>query len=211
MKLPAFDRDAARALLKEKAAAPFSAFDVATRAHRRQDRQFHEEAALLFCLATERADAEHRADPSRPNQAMNHLVRAGIAFNRAGKAEVAEPLLRQAIAFDWAGQGLAQDSHMVEWGFFQLLLNARNDPDHFARLFDEAVARCAEIGRNYTVIHPHQEELLEIAIGLGHRPSAERLAARIADRRPGKKAVKELLARAREFLAGSQARTNEQA
>lgn len=201
MKLPTYDRDAARALIKEKADAPFSAFDVASRAHQRQDRKLHAEAALLFCLATERAEAEHRADQSKPNQAMNHLVRAGIAFNRAAQAETAEPLLRQAIAFDWAGHGLAQDSHMVEWGFFQLLLNARGEPKRFAQLFDEAVARCAEIGRDYTVIHPHQEELLEIAIGIGHRPIAERLAARIADRRPSKKAVKELLARAKALLA----------
>ncbi len=201
MKLPTYDRDAARALIKEKADAPFSAFDVASRAHQRQDRKLHAEAALLFCLATERAEAEHRADPSKPNQAMNHLVRAGIAFNRAAQAETAEPLLRQAIAFDWAGHGLAQDSHMVEWGFFQLLLNARGEPKRFAQLFDEAVARCAEIGRDYTAIHPHQEELLEIAIGIGHRPIVERLAARIADRRPSKKAVKELLARAKALLA----------
>ena len=201
MKLPTYDRDAARALIKEKADAPFSAFDVASRAHQRQDRKLHAEAALLFCLATERAEAEHRADQSKPNQAMNHLVRAGIAFNRAAQAETAEPLLRQAIAFDWAGHGLAQDSHMVEWGFFQLLLNARGEPKRFAQLFDEAVARCAEIGRDYTAIHPHQEELLEIAIGIGHRPIVERLAARIADRRPSKKAVKELLARAKALLA----------
>lgn len=201
MKLPTYDRDAARALIKEKADAPFSAFDVASRAHQRQDRKLHAEAALLFCLATERAEAEHRADQSKPNQAMNHLVRAGIAFNRAAQAETAEPLLRQAIALDWAGHGLAQDSHMVEWGFFQLLLNARGEPERFAQLFDEAVARCAEIGRDYTAIHPHQEELLEIAIGIGHRPIVERLAARIADRRPSKKAVKELLARAKALLA----------
>ena len=201
MKLPTYDRDAARALIKEKADAPFSAFDVASRAHQRQDRKLHAEAALLFCLATERAEAEHRADQSKPNQAMNHLVRAGIAFNRAAQAETAEPLLRQAIAFDWAGHGLAQDSHMVEWGFFQLMLNARGEPERFAQLFDEAVARCAEIGRDYTAIHPHQEELLEIAIGIGHRPIVERLAARIADRRPSKKTVKELLARARALLA----------
>ncbi|MDR6524068.1 hypothetical protein J2789_006771 [Variovorax paradoxus] len=201
MKLPTYDRDAARALIKEKADAPFSAFDVASRAHQRQDRKLHAEAALLFCLATERAEAEHRADPSKPNQAMNHLVRAGIAFNRAAQAETAEPLLRQAIAFDWAGHGLAQDSHMVEWGFFQLMLNACGEPERFALLFDEAVARCAEIGRDYTAIHPHQEELLEIAIGIGHRLIVERLAARIADRRPSKKAVKELLARAKALLA----------
>jgi len=203
MKLPTFDRDAARALIKEKAEAPFSAFDVATRAHQRQDRKFHAEAALLFCLAAERADAEHRADQSRPNQAMNHLVRAGIAFNRAAQAEAAEPLLRQAIAFDWAGHGLAQDSHMVDWGFFQLLLNACNEPERFALLFDEAVARCAEIGRDFTAIHPHQEELLEIAIGLGNRPIVERLAGKIAARRPARKATKELLARAGALIASA--------
>ena len=187
MILPSFDRDAARTLIKEKADAPFSAFDTSVRAHRRQDLQQHAEAALLFCLATERANAEHRANPSKPNQAMNYLVRAGIAFNRAAETETAEPLLRQAIAFDWAGQGLPHDKHMVEWAFFQLLVNARNDKDRFARLFDEAVSRCAEVGRDYTVIHPHQEELLEIAMGMKHRPGVERLAGKIADRRPAER------------------------
>lgn len=201
MNLPNFDRDAARALTKEKVDAPFSAFDVATRAHNRQDRQLHAEAALLFCLAAERADAEHRADQSRPNQAMNHLVRAGIAFNRAAEIKSAEPLLRQAIAFDWAGNGLSNDRHMVEWAFYQLLLNARHEPERFAQLFDEAVLRCAEVDRDYTAIHPHQEELLDIAIGMGHRAIVERLAAKIADRRPAKKATKELLARAKALLA----------
>lgn len=203
MNLPTFDRDAASALIREKEDEPFSSFDVASRAHHRQGRQLHAEAALLFCLAAERADAEHRAERSRPNQAMNHLARAGIAFNRAAMIEAAEPLLRQAAAFDWAGHGLANDGHMVEWAFFQLLLNARNEPDRFKLLFDEAVARCAGIGRDYTAIHPHQEELLAIAIGIGHRPIVERLAMKIADRRPAKKAAKELLARAKAFLATS--------
>lgn len=44
---------------------------------------------------------------------MNYVVRAGIAFNRAEEITTAEPLLRQAIAFDWAEQGLQHDSHMV--------------------------------------------------------------------------------------------------
>lgn len=202
MTLPPFDREAARALIKEKADAPFSAFDTAGRAHHRADRQLHAEAALLFCLAAERAQAEHRADAGKPNQAMNHLVRAGIAFNRARQAEIAEPLLRQAIAFDWVGQGLANDRHMVEWAFFQLLLNARGEPERFARLFDEAVSRCAEVDRDYTAIHPHQEELLEIAMEMGHRPIVERLAGKIAGRRPAKKATKDLLARARALLSG---------
>lgn len=203
MNLPTFDHDATCAMIKEKADAPFSAFDIGDRAHRRQDRQLHAEAALLFCLAAERADAEHRANQSKPNQAMNYLVRAGIAFNSAAEIETAEPLLRQAIAFDWAGQGLPNDRHMVEWAFFQLLLNARHDTGRFALLFDEAVSRCAEVNRDYTVIHPHQEELLEIAIGMGHRLIVERLAGKIADRRPAKKTTKELVVRAKEFLSGS--------
>lgn len=201
MKLPPYDRDAARRLIKEKAEAPFSAFDTATRAHRRADLGRHDEAAILFCLAAERADSEHRVNPVKSNQAMNHIVRAGIAFNRAGEAAVAEPLLRDAIAFDWVGRGLPHDKHMVEWAFYQLLVNARTEPDRFARLFDEAVSRCAEVDRDYTAIHPHQEELLEIALGMGHRAIVERLAGKIADRRPAKKPVRELLARARSFLS----------
>jgi hypothetical protein len=201
MILPPYDQDAARALINEKPDAPFSAYDTATRAHRRSDLKREAEAALLFCLAAERADAEYAADPSKPNNAMNHAVRAGIALNRAGDHAAAEPLLRQAIAFDWAGQGLANDSHMVEWAFYQLLLTAREDAGRFAKLFDEAVSRTAEIGRDYTAIHPHQEQLLDIAIALGNREIAGRLAGQIRSRRPGKKAVKDLLKRAEAFLA----------
>jgi hypothetical protein len=201
MILPSYDRDAARALINEKPDAPFSAFDTATRAHRRSDLKREVEAAWLFCLAAERADAEHAVDPSTPNQAMNHAVRAGIAFNRAGERGAAEPLLRQAIAFDWVAHGLANDTHMVEWAFHQLLLNVRDDADAFARLFEEAVSRSAEVGRDYPAIHPHQEELLDIAIGMGHREITERLAGRIRSRRSGKKATKELLKRADAFLS----------
>ena len=196
MQLPPFDRDAARTLIKEKADAPFTAHDIASRAHHRQSRKRHAEAALLFCLAAERANGE----ATQPNQAMNHLVRAGIAFNRAADASTAEPLLRQAIAFDWAAHGLANDQHMVEWAYFQLLLNAQSNAERFAALFNEAVARCAAIGRFYTLIHPHQEELLDIALALAQRDIVQRLAGQIADRRPGKASIKALLARARTFL-----------
>lgn len=201
MILPTNDRETARRLIREKESSPFSAFDTATRAHRHADLGRHDEAALLFCLAAERADAEFHADPTKPNQAMNHVVRAGIAFDRAGDAAAAEPLLRQAIAFDWAGEGLPNDIHMVEWAFFHLLMNARSEPGRFAQLFDEAVARCAAIERRYTVIHPHQEELLRIALGMRHRAIAERLAGMISERRPSKKPVKALLAEARALLS----------
>lgn len=156
----------------------------------------------MFCLAAERADAEHNSDLSKPNQAMNHLVRAGITYNQNGEIALAEPLLRQAIAFDWVGEGLPHDQHMVEWAFFQLLVNARGEPDRFARLFEEAVSCCAEVGRDYTKIHTHQEELLAIALDLGLRSIAERLVGKIAARHPIKGATKQLLARARTFLAG---------
>ncbi|UXN76003.1 hypothetical protein N8D56_25065 (plasmid) [Devosia sp. A8/3-2] len=119
---------------------PFSAFDTATRAHRRSELNREDEAALLFCPAAERADAEYAADGSKPNQAMNHVVRAGIAFNRAGEIATAEPLLRRAIAFDWVAQGLPQDKHMIEWAFYHLLLNAKGEADRFVSLFDEAVS-----------------------------------------------------------------------
>ena len=62
MNLPPYDRDAAQVLLKEKPGAPFSAYDTATRAHRRSDLKREDEAALLFCLAAERAEAEHVAE-----------------------------------------------------------------------------------------------------------------------------------------------------
>ncbi len=201
MNLPPYDRDGARALIKEKPGVPFSAFDTATRAHRRSALNREDEAALLFCLAAERADAEYAADGSKPNQAMNHVVRAGIAFNRAGEIAIAEPLLRQAIAFDWIAQGLPQDKHMIEWAFYHLLLNVKGEADRFVSLFDEAVSRSAEVGRDFTTIHPHQEHLLDIAIEMGQRPIVQRLAGKIAGRRPAKKAIKDLLKRAETFLS----------
>lgn len=199
--LPPYDPDTVRALINERPGEPFSAFDTATRAYRRSDLKREAEAAQLFCLAAERADAEHAAHPSEPNQAMNYAVRAGIAFNRAGERTLAEPLLRQAIGYDWIGQGLPNDTHMVDWAFHQLLLNVREDADLFARLFEEAVSRSAELGRDYTAIQPHQEELLDIAIGLGNQVICERLVRKIRSRRPIKKAAKELLKRADAFLS----------
>jgi hypothetical protein len=202
MRLPSYDGEAARRLIKEKGDAPFSAFDTATRAHRRADLGRHAEAALLFCLAADRADAEFRADPAKPNQAMNNLVRAGVAFNCIGETKIAEPLFRQAITFDWEGEGLPNDKHMVEWAFFELLTNARHEPDRFVRLFDEAVSRCAEFKMDFPFIHPNQEELLQIALDMGHRSIVERLADKISGRRPAKKPVRALLKQARDFLAG---------
>lgn len=81
---------------------------------------------------------------------MNHDVSAGIAFNRTRETAVAEPFLPQAITFDWAGEGLPTEIHMVEWAFFQLLVNGRAGPLRAAL----RVARCAVIGRRYTVLHP---------------------------------------------------------
>lgn len=90
---------------------------------------------------------------------------------------------------------------LVEWAFYHLLLNAKDEPARFGSLFDEAVSRSAEVGRDYTAIHPHQEHLLDIAIEIGQRPAIERLAGKIADRHPAKKATKDLLKRAAAFLA----------
>lgn len=201
MILPEYDRDAARVLIKEKDGFALSASDTAARAHRRSDLKRPEEAALLFCLAADRAQAEHAAEPSRPNQAINYAVRAGFAFNRAGEHGVAEPLLRQAIDYDWVGQGLNNDTHMVEWAFYHLLINARDDRERFANLFEEAVTRSAAVGRDFTMIQPHQEALLEIAVALENHTIIDRLADKIKSRRPGKKDVKDLLRRA-EALAG---------
>ena len=197
MQLPDYDRAHATALLKEKPGAPLSAFDVASRAHRRWDLKQPADAALLFCLACERAQQE----AATPNQAPNYFVRAAITFNQAGDQTTAEPMLREATQLNWQALGLDQDSHMCEWAFTQLLLNLQHGPaSAFSDLFAQAITRCRAQGRNFPSIHPQQDVLLPIAIQLQLAEVAKQLVERMVTRRPLSRPVKAQLQQAQQWL-----------
>ena len=199
MQLPDYDRAQALALLKEKPYNRLASVDIASKAHRRWDLKQPREAALLFCLAFERAQQENPAD--KPSQAPNYYVRAAITFNQAGDTVVAKPMLHQATQIDWAAMGLPHDSHMCEWAYEQLLLNQRGSPQAFAQLFTEACTRCAQLGWDFPKIHPKQEALLTVAMSLGLCKIAPILIDRISQRRPVSRAARQQLATAQQWLA----------
>ncbi|WP_187977936.1 hypothetical protein [Mycetocola sp. JXN-3] len=198
--LPEIDRASAADLLAEKPGTVLSAADVAKKAHRRWDLGQCENAAVLFCVAAERA-AE---SPEDPNQYPNYAVRAGITLSLAGHPAAAERTLTEAAAFDWAGAGLEKDTNMIEWAYTRLLVAAAaTHPARFGALFREAVARCAEVGISYPRIHPQQDELLPVAQQLGERDALERIIERTLARRPLPRAVKARVAEAQEVLAAT--------
>ena len=200
MQLPDYDRGQALALLKEKPDSRLASFDIASKAHRRWDLKQPREAALLFCLAFERAQQEDPAD--KPSQAPNYYVRAAITFNQAGESTVAEPMLQQATQIDWAAMGLPHDSHMCEWAYEQLLLNQRQgSPQAFEQLFTEACTRCTQLGWDFPKIHPKQEALLTVAMGLGLCNIVQILIVRISQRRPVSREARQQLAAAQQWLA----------
>ena len=200
MQLPDYDRAQALALLKEKPDNRLASVDIASKAHRRWDLKQPREAALLFCLAFERAQQEDPAD--KPSQAPNYYVRAAITFNQAGESTVAEPLLQQATQIDWAAMGLPHDSHMCEWAYEQLLLNqSQGSPQAFAQLFTEACTRCTQLGWDFPKIYPKQEALLTGAMGLGLSNIVQILIDRISQRRPVSRTARQQMAAAQQWLA----------
>ncbi len=202
MHLPSFDRIRAAELLKEPANAPLSSLDVASRAHRRWDLKQHLESALLFSVASERARAEFSAGRTAVDQSPNYFVRAAINFDLAGEVAFAEPMLNEATRIDWHGLGLANDSHMTEWAFVQLLMSVRPDSKQsFAELFDRAVLRCRELGWDFPKIHPKQEALLRACMALGLPSIVQRLVELIAHRRPISREARALLRSAGGFLS----------
>ena len=201
MQLPAFDHAQAIVLLKEKAKAPLSSADIAAKAHRRWDLNQHPEAALLFCLAFERAHAEIAVQPDSTSQAPNYFVRAAINFNIAGDAATAGPMLTEVTQMDWQKLGLPNDSHMSEWAFEQLLLNQKTSAPAFAALFEQAVLRCRELGWEFPKIHPKQELLLQTAITLNLPTVVRRLVDLILKRRPISRDTRNLLQSAESYLA----------
>lgn len=142
IRIPAFDPALAADLLRERTDTPLSAYDVATRAHRRWDRQEFEAAATLFGLAAER----ELAAPQVPTQQPNYAVRAAVNWSLAGRSAVAEPTLWDATELDWAAAGLPHDTNMAQWAFTRLLLDCSED---FGKLFEQAVARCSELGMSF--------------------------------------------------------------
>lgn len=200
MQLPDYDRAQALALLKEKPDSRLASIDIASKAHRRWDLKQPREAALLFCLAFERAQQENPAD--KPGQAPNYYIRAAITFNQAGETAVAEPMLQQATQIDWAAMGLPHDSHMCEWAYEQLLLNqSQGSPQTFAQLFAEACTRCTQLGWDFPKIYPKQEALLTVAMGLGLSNIVQILLDRICQRRPVSRTARQQMAAAQQWLA----------
>ena len=200
MQLPDYDRGEALALLKKKPDSRLASVDIASKAHRRWDLKQPREAALLFCLAFERAQQEDPAD--KPSQAPNYYVRAAITFNQAGETAVAEPMLQRATQIDWAAMGLPHDSHMCEWAYEQLLLNqSQGSPQAFAQLFTEACTRCTQLGWDFPKIYPKQEALLTVAMGLGLCNIVQILIVRISQRRPVSREARQQLAAAQQWLA----------
>jgi hypothetical protein len=202
VKLPPFDRSRARELLKERPTSPLTAYAVASKAHRRWDLGQHAEAALLFCVACERAAEEFSGGRSQVDQSPNYFVRAAINFDLAGSHDIAEPMLHEATKLDWSALGLPNDSHMTEWAFVHLLLSRRDGPrEHFVELFDKATARCRELGWTFPKIHPKQEALLAAALEFGEERIARALIELISARRPISRDARALLRRASELLS----------
>jgi len=202
MHLPSFDRTRAAELIKEADNAPLSSFDVASRAHRRWDLKQHLESALLFCVAFERAQSEFLVGKGTVDQSPNYFVRAAINFDLAGHVVVSEPMLNESTRIDWRGLGLANDSHMTEWAFVQLLLSARSGSKQvFEKIFEAAALRCRELGWEFPKIHPKQEALLRAAMELALPSIVRRLAQSIANRRPVSREARALLRSAEEFLS----------
>lgn len=199
MQLPDYDRTQALALLKEKPGVTLSSFDIASKAHRRWDLKQPQEAALLFCLAFERAQQEGPGD--KPSQAPNYFVRAAITFNQAGETAVAEPMLLKATQIDWSAAGLPHDSHMCEWAYEQLLLNQRHDSaEMFSQLFTQAQARCEQLGWVFPKIYPKQETLLEVALELEIASIVRTLVDLIGQRRPISRSARQQLQTAQQWL-----------
>ena len=195
-----YERPQALALLKEKPGTTLSSAEIASKAHRRWDLKQHHEAALLFCLACERSQQES----ALPCQAPNYFVRAAITFNQAGDTQLAEPMLREATHMDWTALGLPHDSHMCEWAFEQLLLNLHQGPaEDFKAVFEQAVARCAELGWEFPKIHPKQEALLLHALQLQQTEVVQCLVERIRKRRPLSRAARAQLQAAEQWLAST--------
>lgn len=202
MRVPNYDKKMAAKLINERSEERMRAWDVESKAHRRWDLKEYENAAVLFCAAAERYQFEFDAGQHPKDQAPSDIVRAAINFNLAGRHEIAEPILREAIAFDWIGAGLKEDSHMVEWSYFELLKNSlKFSSTSFDEIFEEAIGRCQELGMSFPFIHAKQEFLLNGCLAHGFERHIPLLVERIKCRRPISREARTLIKKAEQRLA----------
>jgi hypothetical protein len=125
-------------------------------------------AAAMF----EAAAAKRAGSPA----AFNERLRAGLCRAAAGEAAKARPVLLEATTFDWKAAGLWMDRSMSEAAFVALLEQDASDEAAFARRWDEAVARGAQLERPFPSIWPNQEKLLDLCLARGDGPRAKVLA-----------------------------------
>ncbi|AWH89015.1 hypothetical protein [Limnobaculum parvum] len=197
MNLPDYDFTKASKLFKK---SEISTSDIADKAYRLWKKQEYEDAAILFCEAARRTQQESLSKDSHYGEAMNHYIRAAFNFNLAGKYSVAEPMLHEAIKYDWPSI-LPNDVHMVEWAYSYLLYNAETKgKEVFEALFDEAIQHCIGVGRNFPSIHPQQEALLKIALNLQAHESVRHIINAIQSRKPISREAKLLLKQAMETI-----------
>lgn len=169
-------------LLKGQPVETLDSRTLGGKATYRADRGQPLEAALLFEAASRRA-----AEDADELTALEHAARAALCCFEAGEVGRAVPMWREVIA--WHGRvGPNRDDHMVEWGFYHLLLFAAQEMDRraFVTLFTEAERTAPSFPR----IHPHQAELLELAVTLGCNDLVAKIAAAIYRRRPISRALR---------------------
>lgn len=171
-------------LISKKDRENLSAYDIASKAHYRWDRNQHINAALLFELAEERADQEFSTGKAEVNQKMNYRARVAVNYFKAGEIDIAIPMFVEVCNYDWTGNGLVNDDHMVEWGFVYRLYTVKDKAAKFRKLFAEAQKRSNDINKEFPKIHPLQEQLLEYALQLNETDIVIHLVKMIKKRRP---------------------------
>ncbi len=178
-----YDTALAERLLKMPPSQATDAKLISRQAHDLWSSGQHREAATLFAVAAEVANEHAGAGIS---EFMRYYSRAAVTLNMAGRREQAKPLLEAVIEYDWAAAGLANDRYFIEWAFCELLKNAADEGrEPFMALFQAALIRCRNLGREFlTCNHPNQETLLETAIRVGALDVAVRIAALIRARAP---------------------------
>ncbi|QBH95042.1 hypothetical protein EKN56_00575 [Limnobaculum zhutongyuii] len=195
MNLPDYDFTMVSKLFKK---SEISTSDIADKAYSLWKKQEYEDAAILFCEAARRMQQESLSKGSHHGEAMNYYIRAAFNFNQAGKYSIAEPMLYEALKYDWPSF-LPNDVHMVEWAYSYLLYNAETkSKKEFEILFNEAIQHCNRVGRHFPSIHPQQEALLQIALNLDALECIRHIMNAIQSRKPISRAVKLLLKQAAE-------------
>lgn len=189
-------------LLKGKAPADFSAYDLGSKAYFRSSRDQHLEAAVLFEAAARRAQQEfdqgvaQKLNESgiRINQALNSWARAGFNYYRAGQKAQALELLTRCVHADWLGAGLNHDLNTVAmcWAYLvreQSMLGRKA----FEAAFREAERRSEAICVGFPWSHPTRKELASLARGFGNEELAREIVAPLRTSKPMKRELKSWL------------------